>query len=330
MDYWKIKKNNYVVILFEYYMACHSKRTECGTLFVKSENVRNVIDELKKLEDVFIFFDMKYVEKVASRSFEFLKEEKVLDRIVFFDVQKGSEIYECLEADLHIKTEEIDGFSLIYFSDKAKEEFYKSNIKKAFEQKKISILKTYVSKESTFLPSSGIYSNMSLDYKKMFEDSENFSFIISELFYEIRHIGLTQRFDFLVAASKNAIALAAVLGSLLGKPAIYHTNIGQKYVKQKFSDKTENQIDTVQKSKKYLMIFDVICLGTEARILNGIINVLGGHLVGAVGMVCVQSPNIISKFDKDSILAKAKSLTTTAEMELGYEIALTENGLEKG
>ena len=170
---------------------------------------------------------------------------------------------------------------------------------------------------------------MSLDYKRMFECPQDLQFIVGELYYIICYIKQHEKIDFLVAASKNAISLTAILSHWLGIPAIYHTNIGQKYVKQKFADKVESQTDAVLKEKRYLMVFDVICLGTEARILNGIINVLGGNLIGAVGMVCVQEPDAIRKSDEDSILAKANCLSTAKEMELGYRIALTREELKE-
>lgn len=328
MDYWKIKEKNYTVILFEYYMACFREKADFGNFFVKSGDIKNAIKNWGDVTGGYLFFDMKGVEKAASRIFVFLQEQKILDRIVFFNVREGSEIYDCLDTDLHGKVGGEKSARFIYFSDETKEQFLKSDIKETQERQKIDILKKYVNKEITFLPSSGIYSNMSLDYKKVFEAQKDFWFIIYELYNEIHCIEEKQKFDFLVAASKNAIALTAILGSLLRKRAIYHTNIGQKYVKQKFTDKVENKIDAVQKAKKYLMIFDVICLGTEARILNGIINALGGHLIGAVGIVCVQDPEAICLFDRDSILAKAKCLATAAEMGLGYRIALTREELE--
>lgn len=328
MAYWKIKGNNYIMILFEYYMISHSEQRGHDEIFVKSVDLKDIVDDLKRTEENFIFFDMKYVTKAASRAFGFLKEEEILGRIIFFNIQGESEIYDYLDADLHGTIERKNGHYFVYFSDKAKEQFYMADTESIYQQQRVDILKKYVNNEITFLPSSGVYSNMSLDYKKMFEYPRDFLFIINELYYKIRCIEERQRFDFLVAASKNAIVLTAILSSRLGKPAIYHTNIGQKYVKQKFTDKVENQTDNVQKAKKYLMIFDVICLGTEARILNGIINVFRGNLIGAVGMVCVQNPDTIGLLDNDSILAKARCLATAKQMGLEYRIALTREELE--
>ena len=86
MDYGKIKGKNYFIILFEYYMVCHGKSS--NDIFIKSTDLKKIIDDLNKTEEDYIFFDMKCVKKAASRSFAFLKEEEVLDKIVFFMCKK--------------------------------------------------------------------------------------------------------------------------------------------------------------------------------------------------------------------------------------------------
>lgn len=324
MNYWKIRENNYAIILLENYIACQNKGIGFTVPIINSSYLKDIISNLGETD--YIFFDMKRLEKAVSRPFAFLKDEKILDKIIFFNVHKESEIYKCLETDLTGTFANRKGQWFVYFLKETKERFLECDIEKICQKRKAEILKKYSNSQITFLPSSGVYSNMSLDYKKMFEKTKDFQFILGEMYYEICCI--EQKFDFLVAASKNAIALAAILGERLGKPVIYYTSIGQKYVRHNFQDKIESQVDAVQRAKKYLMIFDVICLGTEARILNGVINALGGNLVGAVGMVCVQEPENIRKADKDSILAKANCLTTARKMDLKYRIALTREELE--
>lgn len=324
MDYWEIRENNYAIILLENYMACQRNGIEFTVPLIDSSYLKDIINNLGEVN--YIFFDMKSLERAVSRPFAFLKDQKILNKMVFFNVHKGSEIYKCLETDLQGIFVNRKKQCFVYFAEETKERFLKCDIEKIYQKHNAEILKKYSNPEITFLPSSGVYSNMSLDYKKMFEKSKDFQFILGEMYYEICCI--EQKFDFLVAASKNAIALATILGERIGKPVIYYTSIGQKYVKHNFQDKIESQADAVQRAKKYLMIFDVICLGTEARILNGVINALGGNLVGAVGMVCVQEPENIRKVDEDSILAKANCLTTARKMDLKYRIALTREELE--
>lgn len=324
MDYWKIRECNYAIILFENYITWRNKGTEFTVPLVESSYLSDIIDNIGETD--YIYFDMKSLERAVSRPFTFLKDKKILNKIIFFNVHKESEIYKSLDTDLKGKFANRKNQCFVYFSEETKEIFLSCDIEKIYEKQKTEVLKKYSNLNITFLPSSGVYSNMSLDYKKMFENSKEFQFILGEMYYEICCIG--QRFDSLVAASKNAIALAAILGERLGKPVIYYASIGQKYVTQNFRDEIDNHVDEVKRAKKYLMIFDVICLGTEARILNGVINALGGNLIGAVGMVCVQEPENIRIEHEDSILAKANCLTTARKMNLKYRIALTREELE--
>lgn len=324
MDYWKIREKNCAIILLENYITCQRKGIDFTEPLIDGSYLKDIITNLGEVD--YIFFDMKSLEKAVSRPFVFLKDQKILNKMIFFNVHEDSEIYKCLKTDLKGIVANREKQCFVFFLEETKEKFLKCDIEKIYQKHKMRILKKYSNLEITFLPSSGVYSNMSLDYKKMFETTKDFQFIIGEMYYEICCI--EQNFDFLVAASKNALALAAILGERLGKPVIYYTSIGQKYVRQDFRDKIDNQVDAVQQAKKYLMIFDVICLGTEARILNGVINALGGNLVGAVGMVCVQEPEKIREADEDSILAKANCLTTAKKMNLKYRIALTREELE--
>lgn len=329
MDHWKIRENNCIVVLLEHYMEMHDQNKRKRAPFVTTRILKPIIEDLKEEEEFFVFIDMKYVNEAASRVFSFLKEERILDRIVFFHVPARSRIREILNADLHGKEEENKSELLVYFSDEAKRQFQQINIEKLCRQKRISVLSNYVNDKVDFLQSSGVYSNMSLNYKRMFENQQDFKFAVGELYYIIQGIKVGQKIDFLVAASKNAIALTAILSCQLEIPAIYHTNIGQKYVKQGSTDRVENQRENVKKRKRYLMIFDVICLGTEARILNATLNILGGDLIGAAGLVCVQDPKEIRQYDADSILAKVHCLATAKEMGLGYRIALTREELKE-
>lgn len=329
MDYWKIQGDNFVDVLLEHYMEMCDYQEGVREHLVKTETLKPLIDILKKENRGFIFIDMQYVRRAVSRAFLFLAEDDILDKIVFFHVDAKSQVRDYLDADLHGKKEKENNSNVfIYFSDEAKEQLQQIDFIKLYQQKRINILRPYMNGQINFLQSSGVYSNMSLDYKRMFENPQDFRFIVGELYYKILELTGHTEIDCLVAASKNAMALTTILSIQLKIPVSYHTNIGQKYVKQKSVDKVKHQRDDIRAKKHFLMIFDVICLGTEARILNAIINILDGELIGAVGLVCVQDPKEIRQYDADSILAKAQCLATTKEMNLGYKIALTRQELE--
>lgn len=187
MDHWKIRENNCIVVLFEHYMEMHDQNKRKRAPFVTTRILKPIIEDLKEEEEFFVFIDMKYVNEAASRVFSFLKEERILDRIVFFHVPARSRIREILNADLHGKeAEENKSELLVYFSDEAKRQFQQINIEKLCRQKRISVLSNYVNDKVDFLQSSGVYSNMSLNYKRMFENQQDFKFAVGELYYIIQ------------------------------------------------------------------------------------------------------------------------------------------------
>lgn len=327
MDDWKVRGKDYIIVLVDHYMDTHLDNNGKRSDLLKSRDLREIMSDLKDFQDTYIFFDMECINRAASRAFAFFKGKAILEKIVFFHVEKKSEVSENLSVDLGGMVEE-GRTETICFSEQAKNKFQRTNVHAERQRQRILVLNKYVDRRVGFLSSSGIYSNMFLDFKKVFEDSQDFRFVIMELCHLVKQIESEKKIDYLVATSKNSIALTAVLSRRLDKPAIYHTNIGQKYVKQKFADKAESQTDNIQKKKRYLMIFDVICLGTEARILNAIINVCGGNLVGAAGLVCVQDLDMIRSLDEDSVLGKVRCLATAKDMDLGYRIALTREELE--
>lgn len=90
--------------------------------------------------------------KRQVRAFSFLKDNEILDRIVFFHVQSKKEISDNLYADLHGNVEKIDEQEVIYFSNEAKEEFKKADIEIKYKQHRIGVLKSILMKKSIFCP----------------------------------------------------------------------------------------------------------------------------------------------------------------------------------
>lgn len=68
MEYWKFRGNHYIVILLEYYMESQSKEGRPDKHFIKTSDLKHIVDNIKNTESGYIFFDMKYVSKAASPS----------------------------------------------------------------------------------------------------------------------------------------------------------------------------------------------------------------------------------------------------------------------
>lgn len=333
MDHWKIEGDNYIIILLEHYLDyVESKEISC-VLNLDFISMEHLVGYMCSAAKSYFLLDMKYIRNAGDRVFAYLKDNKILKRLAFYNLQFAKkEVVQKLQEDLKEELAEDEKHHLIYFSEEVRKMYFDIDFQNIYLKQKKEILLKYVTKEITFLQSSGVYSNMSLDYKEMLEFSSDLHFLIGELCYFLYQIMNQKKIHSLVAASKNGIVLASIIGQRVGLPVIYHSNIGQKYVrkvlKEKTSKKTSKKTNLIEEENNYVLIYDVVCLGTEIRILNGIINAFGGNLVGGIGMVCVQESDKYRQKDKDSVLAKVQCFATAKELGLNYRIAMTPEELE--
>lgn len=329
MDHWKIEGDNYIIILLEHYLDyVESNEISCVSNF-DFISMEHLVDYMISTNKSCFFLDMKYVRNAGDRVFAHLKDKEILKSLVFFNLQFAKkEVVQKLQEDLKEELEEDKNHHLIYFSEEVRKRYFDINFQTIYMMQKKEILLKYVTREITFLQSSGVYSNMSLDYKEMLEFSSDLHFLIGELSYFLYQIMDKKKIHSLVAASKNGIVLASIIGQKVGLPVIYHSNIGQKYVRKVLKGKTSKKTNLIEEENNYVLIYDVVCLGTEIRILNGIINAFGGNLVGGIGMVCVQESDKYRQKNKDSVLAKVQCFATAKELGLNYRIALTSEELK--
>lgn len=157
--------------------------------------------------------------------------------------------------------------------------FYKEQIKK---DDKVNFIK---------LRSSNIYSNIYLDLKKMFNDYQKYSLIVYELCSIIDKNFLTQnvqklKIDGLICSSNNGLALATIIGQLLEIDVEYLINVGPD-----LSIKDRDYIDRIKKGKNYIYIYDFMCLGTEYKITEFILNFKKANLISSVGIAVYVEPN---------------------------------------
>lgn len=329
MDHWKIEGDNYIIILLEHYLDCvESKEISC-VLNLDFISMEHLVGYMCSAAKSYFFLDMKYIRNAGDRVFAYLKGNEILKRLAFYNLQFAKkEVVQKLQEDLKEELTEDKNNHLIYFSEEIREMYLDIDFQNIFLKQKKEILLKYVTREITFLQSSGVYSNMSLDYKEMLEFSSDLHFLIGELCYFLYQIMNRKKIHSLVAASKNGIVLASIIGQRVGLPVIYHSNIGQKYVRKVLKEKSSKKTNLIEEKNNYVLIYDVVCLGTEIRILNGIINALGGNLVGGIGIVCVQESDINRQKNKDSVLAKVQCFATAKELGLNYRIAMTPDELE--
>lgn len=138
--------------------------------------------------------------------------------------------------------------------------------------------------------SSSVYLNKYIDIKSMItNDQEFFINCLYELAKKIKNHWLDKIVDneekrkpILVCQNLNSSYMASILSSLLGLDILILDNIGPI---NKLYSRLENRI---QPGKQYIIISDVVCLGTEVKIVKNLITYMEGQYLGNASLVRIQ------------------------------------------
>jgi orotate phosphoribosyltransferase len=143
-----------------------------------------------------------------------------------------------------------------------------------------------------YLDSSNVYLSKYVNIKKLFNDPDGFKLFIYELALRIYENDKYTNadghaFDFLVASSRCGAAIAACLSPMIDKPYIFFNTVGPKYAIE-----NAHTLSKATENRRYLYIYDFICLGTEYRLTKSIIEAHGGRLIGGVGVASYATPEV--------------------------------------
>lgn len=121
--------------------------------------------------------------------------------------------------------------------------------------------------------------------------------------------------DYLVCVSNNGVSVATIVGQLLGIDVLYLMNLGPNLT---LHDK--NLIKLIVPHKKYLFIYDFICLGTEYRITKSLLQYKDCVFLGGVGVALYTNPlrNESMKQNKDILISLID--VCDKEYEFNYEV----------
>lgn len=148
-------------------------------------------------------------------------------------------------------------------------------------------------KEMTPIYSSNVYANRYFNVKRAFCEPELFAFIIYRLAAMIKQIVdlIGNDFDAFVCASLNGACLASALSAIYRKPVVFLRNIGPS---MKAND--EKMLERIEKKKKYLFIFDFMCMGTEHQRVKMLCNIRRSQLIYSVGISHYRYPGLVSEY----------------------------------
>lgn len=117
----------------------------------------------------------------------------------------------------------------------------------------------------------------------------------------------------LVCQSLNSSYLASILSNLLKLDILILDKIGP--INKIYSSLNKNIIE----NRNYIVVSDLVCLGTEVKIVKNIIEFLGGKYLGNVSLIKTETLKRKDIKKKDATIA-VFSIDSTNNVELGYFI----------
>lgn len=161
------------------------------------------------------------------------------------------------------------------------------------------------------LDSSGLYSNMYVNVKRLFLYPEEYYAIVYGLAKKI--VDSKIEYDGFISSSKNGALLANILGMMLNKKIIHIMGVGPKY-----SMNVGNLQKEIKKGKNYIYVFDFRCTGTEMKVLSALVNANDAYIQGSVGIAIYKSDIV----DKNLLY-----LVDIHNEDIPYKIAGDENDI---
>lgn len=284
--------------------------------YLEKENTNKEVDK-----NVYVI-DMVNIVSYENRVFSQLKDSSYDVAIVNMNPDVYSRVKEDVEESYIIRPE-------AFFSSSQVEVQYtkiKKEMKDIYHSEVVNIVKSITEiideKDLTNLrplDSSGVYCNMYINVKKLFLMPEKYYFIIYQMICKIKKDNL--EVDAFISASRNGANLANIIGWLMGKKVIHCTNLGPK-----FSLASPNMSDDIRKDKKYIYIFDFMCLGTEVKVLNALLSIKQAELVKGYGIG--NYIQVDENIDQFNVTNRVRTLVDVQKESFGYRIAGTRDEIK--
>ncbi len=297
----EIKRNSSSIVLYRSFLYKHM------------ESIHNYIQREGDKSERYYILDMKYIDNAGDRIFNQLDG---FDNVMIINVGSFPALSRRIEEDLKSFDKKNEG----WFSNDSTYDVYLKNkamIENIYREIEVSIVDSYTRRmteqeieNAKPLSSSNIYSNMYIDTAQLFYNVENYRFMIFRLLckiYEYEEHNFDKISGF-ISASSNGANLANIIGWLTGKKAIFCTDLGPKY-----SLTLKYFVDDIRPKKNYVYIFDFLCLGTEAKMLNAIVNVKNANILSGYGFASYTK-------NTEGILAKMHSIVNLKDEKFGYRI----------
>lgn len=260
------------------------------------ETVNRLFNYIKKIDfksQNNIVLDFNHIEHLQPNILKKIIEIRELKfKLTFLNV--SSNIIEALSLDNIVNTKNLknvkNGFDIFYFFTDINSDLYDVEIKnyKIFEDefKKVLKDKNYVVKYDKPHSSSFIYLSSFIDLKKFISNERPFIYYaLYRLAIKIKskwEIELKDK-PILVGQSLTSTFIVSVLSKVLKLDILVFDKIGP-------ITKLYNKLEKHNfENRKYIVVSDLVCLGTEVKITKNLIEFSGGKYLGSVSIVKVET-----------------------------------------
>jgi len=312
---------------------------------LQTSTLKNIIDDLlatNPSNQKKVILSFKYINAIQQNINQTLNilitkgykvlltniQEDVVEDLGYKEINnKDSVSYNKIYIDnitkLEVKRNIYNKFYLFEDSDNFIEEDFSDKI--LFDKEFKFKIKQYIESENSPHTSSFVYLTSFVDIKKFISFEKKL--ILYSIYLLAQKINYEWKTDIdknpiLVCQSLNSSYIVSILSNLLKLDILILDKIGP-------INKLYNRLDkNISQSRKYIVVSDMVCLGTEVKIVKNLIEFIGGKYLGNVSLIKTETLKKSDILKKDATIAifsidksnnKDLNFYITTELEVPYE-----------
>ena len=260
--------------------------------FETINRIYNFIKESKTITQKDIVFDFKNIEHIQANILTKIIEIRDLDfKLTFLNISE--KIIDSLSLRNIVNDKNIindnNGYEIFYFFSDSESIIYETPIKSDklfYDEFKSRLKKEYIIEYQKPHASSFVYLHSFVDLKKFISNERPFIYYaLYRLAIKIKEKWQPQLINnpILVGQSLTSTFIVSILSKLLKLDILVFDKIGP-------ITKLYNKLEKHNfENRKYIVVSDLVCLGTEVKITKNLIEFSGGKYLGNVSLVKVET-----------------------------------------
>lgn len=244
-------------------------------------------------EQKYIVLDFRSIKHIQANIISKIISIRDLGyKLIFKNI--SSEVHEALAINVIVNPKnlnnEMNGYDTFYYFSSDYEEIYSVDLneKKLFNKEFERILKekNYIVEYDKKHSSSFVYLHSFIDLKKFISHEQPFFyFALYKLAMKIKYKWKTEigNNPILVSQSLTSTFIVSILSKLLNLDILVFDKIGP--ITKLYNKLEKHNFD----KRKYIVVSDLVCLGTEVKITKSLIEFSGGKYLGNVSLVKIET-----------------------------------------